>query len=276
MKTIVYRGNQIHLYDDGSASAFVLDRYDDIEEIPCDSLEKAKKAIDRHMGSDSNLDEGFVSGLGYGDFEEKSEKEKAKKHKRHKKNNKKEPFEYDSEEYMEAQSQIEEFFKRDGVDIAPYSYKLAGLSPESTDEEELSNKRSLFYKKLYHEENSEGHVYRFTPSELVRLQSIISSETSLKEQKTRSFLYEARKSFDKLNERWRNRTILMTNESRRILKESYQDAIDYFIGIVQDCDDDYYEIIKQLRSLESEGTITTDDYNYITEHWDEILSQYGY
>lgn len=209
MKTIVYRGNQIHLYDDGSASAFVLDRYDDIEEIPCDSLEKAKKAIDRHMGSDSNLDEGFVSGLGYGNFEEKSEKEKAKKHKRHKKNNKKEPFEYDSEEYMEAQSQIEEFFKRDGVDIAPYSYKLAGLSPESTDEEELSNKRSLFYKKLYHEENSEGHVYRFTPSELVRLQSIISSETSLKEQKVSSFLREAVSLYNNLNKRWEYRKAKM-------------------------------------------------------------------
>jgi len=209
MKTIVYRGNQIHLYDDGSASAFVLDRYDDIEEIPCDSLEQARNAIDRHMGPNSNLNESFVSGLGYDDFEEKSEERKAKKHKRPKKSGKKEPFEYDSEEYMEAQSQIEEFFKRDGVDIAPYAYKLDGLSPNSTDDKDLANSRSLFYKKIYHEENSEGHVYRFTPSELVSLQSIISSETSLKEQKVSSFLREAVSLYNNLSKRWEYRKAKM-------------------------------------------------------------------
>lgn len=131
-------------------------------------------------------------------FEDKSEKKhkhkihkedgsKHKKHKKHSEPSKEETVDLDSDKYNELQSQIEDFFKRDGVDIAPYSYKLGGVDPETSDETELSDVRSIFYKKLYHEENSEGYVYSFEPSELVRLQSLISSENSLSEQKIIKF-----------------------------------------------------------------------------------------
>lgn len=35
--------------------------------------------------------------------------------------------------------------------------------------------------------------------------------------------------------------------------------------------DDTYSAIDQLRSLNSCGTITQEEYDYITEHWDELL-----
>lgn len=133
----------------------------------------------------------------YQDFESKShnKKEKENKDKRHKHKKRKSHSELDKDEkvelgsdkYNELQSQIEDFFKRDGVNIAPYAYKLSGVDSESSDDTELSNARSIFYKKLYHEENSEGYVYSFEPSELVRLQSFISSENSLNEQKLIKF-----------------------------------------------------------------------------------------
>lgn len=119
--------------------------------------------------------------------DDKDKKHRHRKHKKHSERSKEENIELDSDKYNELQSQIEEFFKRDGVDIAPYAYKLAGIDTETSDDTELSDARSIFYKKLYHEENSEGYVYSFEPSELVRLQSLISSENSLSEQKIIKF-----------------------------------------------------------------------------------------
>lgn len=204
MKVVIYRGNQIHVYDDGSASAFVMDRYEDIEEIPCDSLEQARDAIDRHMGPDP-LMEDFVPMSAYNNFEGKTKKKKKKKKSS---GEKKEPFAEDSDDYMEAQNQIEEFFKRDGVDIAPYAYKLDRLNSDNTDADDLANSRSLFYKKLYHEENSEGYVYKFSPSELVRLQSMISSEMSLSESKIKNMFNNILESYHGMNERWANRNVI--------------------------------------------------------------------
>lgn len=142
------------------------------------------------------------------DFESKSEKSKKhkkdkddkhkhRKHKKHSEPSKEENIELDSDKYNELQSQIEDFFKRDGVDIAPYAYKLAGIDPETNDNTELSNSRSIFYKKLYHEENSEGYVYSFEPSELIQLQSLISSENSLNEQKIIKFFKRIVESYNK-------------------------------------------------------------------------------
>lgn len=48
-KTIIYRGNQIREWSDGTYSAYVMDRYEDIEEITKPTLEEAKKVIDNHI-----------------------------------------------------------------------------------------------------------------------------------------------------------------------------------------------------------------------------------
>ena len=38
---------------------------------------------------------------------------------------------------------------------------------------------------------------------------------------------------------------------------------------------DVYGMIRELRSMESDGVISSDDYDFLNEHWDEILEEYG-
>jgi hypothetical protein len=47
-ETIIYKGNQIHKFNDNCYVAYVMDRYGDIENYETKSLEKAKAFIDRH------------------------------------------------------------------------------------------------------------------------------------------------------------------------------------------------------------------------------------
>ena len=138
-------------------------------------------------------------------FEEEKKKkhnEKSEKHKHHKKHinrtdNEEEKSSISKEKEEELQSQIEEFFKRDGVDIAPYAYKLAHVEyTEGDDTDEMKNARSLFYKKLNHDENSEGYVYGFEPDELIKLQSLISSESSINENKIFGFFEKIVKGYN--------------------------------------------------------------------------------
>jgi hypothetical protein len=49
METIVYRDNQIHVFNDGTILAYVLNADGDIEEVSCSSIENAKQRIDTHI-----------------------------------------------------------------------------------------------------------------------------------------------------------------------------------------------------------------------------------
>lgn len=69
--------------------------------------------------------------------------------------------------------QVIAYFKQDGVNNAPYAYKL-------WPEKEKSNARSQFTKCLNGKLNDEGFPYSFTDSEINELYSLISS-TSLNE-----------------------------------------------------------------------------------------------
>lgn len=45
---IIYKGNQIHKFNESCYVAYVMDRYGDIEEYETVSLEKAKAFVDHH------------------------------------------------------------------------------------------------------------------------------------------------------------------------------------------------------------------------------------
>lgn len=46
---IIYRGNQIHKWDEDCYIAYIMDRYGDIEDYSRKTLEDAKKVIDNHI-----------------------------------------------------------------------------------------------------------------------------------------------------------------------------------------------------------------------------------
>lgn len=47
-----------------------------------------------------------------------------------------------------------------------------------------------------------------------------------------------------------------------------------FVEIAKDCNT-FDEMKDALRSLNSEGLLTSDEYDYITQNWDEILKNHG-
>lgn len=57
-----------------------------------------------------------------------------------------------------------------------------------------------------------------------------------------------------------------------------ENAIEYFIDIASQYDD-YYEIKSRVESLFDsllyEGEVTQEDYDYVLEHWDELLNEHG-
>lgn len=185
-----YASNFVHKYDN-EPYRVILHIDDTIADETVDTFENSNNPCD------INEELQFRP---YQNFEEKSNKKKKhdskdeKKHKHDKPKHKKEHNDDDndgkelSDDYKMIESQIEDFFTKDGVDIAPYAYKLFNTPhEEGKDTDEMKNARSLFYKKLYHEENSEGYVYGFTSEELVHLQSLISSENNLSEQRIYDF-----------------------------------------------------------------------------------------
>lgn len=83
---------------------------------------------------------------------------------------------------QEKRSQVESFFKKDGVDIAPYAYRLYGVEvADGEDTNDMKNARGKFMKCLNHEENSAGYPYSFTSAEINKLSSLISSDNQLNE-----------------------------------------------------------------------------------------------
>ena len=57
METIIYKGNQIRKWSDGTFSAYIaFNNYEDIEEVNCSTLEKAQEVIDKHMEGKAEWD----------------------------------------------------------------------------------------------------------------------------------------------------------------------------------------------------------------------------
>ena len=48
-EVIIYRGNQIHKFNENCYVAYVMDRYGDIEDYERQTLEAAKSVIDKHI-----------------------------------------------------------------------------------------------------------------------------------------------------------------------------------------------------------------------------------
>lgn len=83
----------------------------------------------------------------------------------------------ENEKEEKLRSEVESYFKQPGVDCAYFAYRLANVDPkESSDTNEMKNARSLFMKKLNHEDNESGYPYSFDSSEVNRLHSLISSD----------------------------------------------------------------------------------------------------
>lgn len=83
----------------------------------------------------------------------------------------------ENEKEEKLRSEVESYFKQPGVDCAYFAYRLANVDPkEGSDTNEMKNARSLFMKKLNHEDNESGYPYSFDSSEVNRLQSLISSD----------------------------------------------------------------------------------------------------
>lgn len=53
-----------------------------------------------------------------------------------------------------------------------------------------------------------------------------------------------------------------------------EEAIELFIDIAEQ-NEDVEAIIDELRNLNSAGEITDEEYDYILQHWDELLQQHG-
>ena len=82
-----------------------------------------------------------------------------------------------NEKEEKLRSEVESYFKQPGVDCAYFAYRLANVDPkEGSDTNEMKNARSLFMKKLNHEDNESGYPYSFDSSEVNRLHSLISSD----------------------------------------------------------------------------------------------------
>lgn len=83
----------------------------------------------------------------------------------------------ENEKEEKLRSEVEYYFKQPGVDCAYFAYRLANVDPkEGSDTNEMKNARSLFMKKLNHEDNESGYPYSFDSSEVNRLHSLISSD----------------------------------------------------------------------------------------------------
>ena len=76
----------------------------------------------------------------------------------------------------EVRDSIESFFKRPGVNNAPYAYSLYGVEPEEgKDTNEMKNARKKFADCINHTKNENGYPYSFDSAELNRLKNMISS-----------------------------------------------------------------------------------------------------
>lgn len=81
----------------------------------------------------------------------------------------------EDDEEKETRDSIESFFKRPGVNNAPYAYALYNVKAEhGKDTNEMKNARKKFADCLNHETNENGYPYSFDSAELNRLKNMIS------------------------------------------------------------------------------------------------------
>lgn len=77
------------------------------------------------------------------------------------------------EEYRDS---IENFFKKPGVNNAPYAYSLYNVEQEKgKDTNDMKNARKKFADCVNHATNQNGYPYSFTSSELNKLKGMISN-----------------------------------------------------------------------------------------------------
>lgn len=81
----------------------------------------------------------------------------------------------ETEDEAETRDSIESFFKRPGVNNAPYAYELYGVeAKEGQDTNDMKNARKKFSDCLNHTKNENGYPYSFSSSQLNRLKGMIS------------------------------------------------------------------------------------------------------
>ena len=90
-------------------------------------------------------------------------------------------------------SNVEDFFKRPGVNNAPYAYKLYGVkAKKGKDTNAMKNARKKFSDNVNHATNQNGYPYSFTSPEINRLQTMIT-DNELSESVVRKVLEKVRK-----------------------------------------------------------------------------------
>ena len=81
----------------------------------------------------------------------------------------------ENDDEADKRSTIEKFFKKPGVNNAPYAYKLYGVNVERDgDSNEMKNARKKFSACVNHEKNEFGYPYSFTSDQLNTLKGMIS------------------------------------------------------------------------------------------------------
>jgi len=139
------------------------DKDKNVEDMTLDDLGLGDKTL-----KDLGLDATDVDDLEAGDFSDDDDKDSNEKDS--------EKNDDDEEEDTTGVNQIEKFFKKPGVDNAPYAYELFDVRPEKgKDTNAMKNARRKFSAKKNHELNDNGYPYSFTPSEKNELQNMISS-----------------------------------------------------------------------------------------------------
>ena len=113
----------------------------------------------------------------YGDFSQfEASREGGEPQRLEKTDSGKADFNHENQDEEERRAQVEKFFNKDGVDIAPYAYQLYHVEKrEGEDTNDMKNARSKFMKCLNHEPNEAGYPYSFSSDETNKLQSMISS-----------------------------------------------------------------------------------------------------
>lgn len=149
-----------------------------VEDMTLDDLGLGDKTL-----KDIGLNADDIEGIETSDFSDDDEDEDEKN------SNKDDDDEQDSTGI----NQIEKFFKKPGVDNAPYAYELFDVRPEKgKDTNAMKNARRKFSAKKNHELNDNGYPYSFTPSEKNELQNMISS-AGLSESKVNEAVKKAMK-----------------------------------------------------------------------------------
>jgi len=106
-------------------------------------------------------------------------------------NEESEDYDYNSNESSDDETEkerkvrisVEKELKKPGINIAPYAYKLEGLSISDSngkegDDNEHKNARSKLYKKLNHKPDSNGNPQYLSPEEALHLKNELSNTLS--------------------------------------------------------------------------------------------------